>query len=122
MEQRIIKFRVWDEKNIHQLEQIDLKYISQSENEALMQFTGFHDIKGKEVWEGDIVRNSSNVVWWIIWDETMGRWAYSRGGIMEQPFGRTGFGLTYNSSKKLEIIGNIHENPNLLSSESNQIK
>lgn len=81
---------------------------------VLMQFTGLKDKSGKEIYEGDIIQNSAKVTWWIEWDDGKARWAYRRGGISTQAYPRTWFGLTYSSAIKSEVIGNIYENPELL--------
>lgn len=127
---RKIKFRVWDRKNKKMLPVEGICYFQgkdglqirafefenqpEKEDEIFLQNTGILDVKGVEIYEGDIVKNSANVIWWIVWDETKARWAYRRGGIAEQPFGRTGFGLTYNAGRKSEVVGNVYENYVLL--------
>lgn len=69
----------------------------------LMQFTGLKDKNGKEIYEGDIVR-SGEIVCEIIWDET---WCAFRA--------KRGLSLTERINCYVwEIIGNIHETPELL--------
>lgn len=127
---RQVKVKLWDRKNKQMLKEgmtfyqdpsgLKLQAFSfegqpESEDEVLLEYTGIVDVRGVEICEGDLVRNSAGVIWWIVWDETKARWAYRRGGIAEQPFGRTGFGLTYTSGSKVEVVGNLFENPDLLS-------
>jgi hypothetical protein len=66
-----------------------------------MQFTGLHDKNGKEIYEGDIVKSGNftdSVIYW-----------------------RCGFGtgegqdFTPLDQNVIEVIGNIYENPELLS-------
>lgn len=74
----------------------------------IMQYTGLKDRLGKEIWEGDIIKhymgdslqtNPSVVKWnsdggWSPWLEFEGD--------------------SYTRVSKAEVIGNIHENPELL--------
>lgn len=82
-----------------------------------LQFTGLLDKNGKEIYEGDIVRDSvdSNAEE-IVFDKT--KWV--RSGISWKRFmTRDGDPYTtdlweYTARKELEVIGNIHENPELI--------
>jgi uncharacterized phage protein (TIGR01671 family) len=112
---RQIKFRAWDGKQmtmdffitsegiIFQAHYNNTPTIKPDYN--LMQYTGLKDTKGKEIYEGDILTsiNSSNIV--VCWDEIPGRWV----GHDKKHFNEDLY--YYNCG---EIIGNIHENPELL--------
>ena len=73
----------------------------------VMQFTGLHDKNGKEIYEGDIVENNNEV--WDIYYSDDGAWKMGLNG------NRTNNDhLFLLEPLHSEVIGNIYENPNLL--------
>ena len=85
--------------------------------ETVGQFTGLDDKNGKEIYEGDVVRDGFNSVRTIKWFDSLG---YDGGGAMHSGFY---FDETYDGRGELnyhnhmtdcEILGNIHENPESL--------
>jgi len=113
---REIKFRAWDD---YKREMIPVKGIRQYPtggwsawdgetevlpcNVILMQFTGLLDKNGKEIWEGDILSTPAgygyvqylNGAWYLCWPD--GGDTTLHGCPLE----------------RLEVIGNIYENPEL---------
>ena len=86
----------------------------------LMQYTGFRDKNGKEIYEGDIVKYKNEVNDEIItpieWSNECSGWFANRGGrladlIHEQTIIRK---KQFKEVDYPEIIGNIYENPELL--------
>ena len=117
---REYKFRAWD--NYHQeminWEQYKTELVSDDFVEhgkgplTIMQYTGLKDINGKEIYEGDIVKNTTQQsylgqTYEVTWNEN---WACYQ--LMDN-------GLTSNiplsqDFMSYEVIGNIYENPELI--------
>lgn len=120
---RIIKFRVWAAGQIWRLHSLDFgnndslgARVNVSRNGSLgfpleavslEQFTGFTDKKGKEIYEGDIVQ-AGDYRLEIEFDEGQ----FGAAILVEQG----NFYSLYHLStfKVFEVIGNIHENSELL--------
>ena len=133
---RQIKFRAWDEKNkkisiVEKINfltgEIDTELCLDNENELIiMQFTGLLDKNGKEIYEGDIVRAQGQfnqylqVVEFHNSAETSGRgWVgvnkiIEANPITKSPRENIERFSYFSWPSHWEIIGNIHENPELL--------
>ena len=78
-----------------------------TEDIELMQYTGLKDIRGKEIYEGDIV-TLHNSRYKVIFNTEEARFDLRDDEFeMNIPF-------TNNNNERMEIIGNIYENPELL--------
>ena len=116
---REIKFRAWDEIGKCYRSHEDpltiqmLVFKQQLERGVLEQFTGLHDKNGKEIYEGDIVRGTTE----YFVTEVTGVIVF--GGMAFNASNNNGWFFTVTSPEiqqlsELEVIGNIHENPDLL--------
>lgn len=129
MTQREIKFRAWNRKiKVFIYWTLDQMFKTKSVTDEefgdndWMQFTGLHDRNGKEIYEGDVVKGyipnvtlePSEVISSIYFEE--GSFIFSKSN--DEPI--TLREIIKISNKKeckflgLEIIGNIHDNPELL--------
>ena len=82
--------------------------------ETLCQFTGLCDTNGKEIYEGDILRfgNSPSGVCEVKWNESL--CAFCIRFYFENNLGVKPLGAWQECEKNIEIIGNIHDNPEIL--------
>lgn len=93
------------------------------ENVVLMQSTGLHDKNGKEIYEGDILQKnwtiSSPELCAVSWDEKMaGFRVKGLDAVYNDILGVVVSGGMRNvpeNTHNIEVIGNIYENPELLS-------
>jgi hypothetical protein len=76
------------------------------EEAHLMEYTGLHDKNGREIYEGDVVKNEYGKVMEVQYDPRSAAF-----GVGDYYFGTIG------SGKTLEVIGNIFENPELLEAQ-----
>jgi len=109
---REIKFRAWDIKYKRWADDsltFAIGRLSESAEEKgyiLEQFTSLLDSNGKEIYEGDIVKNKNGSFGEVFYDQEHWRFGYRNGWahpIEGMP-----------NPRKSEVIGNIHENQDLL--------
>lgn len=123
---REIKFRVWHKTQKQMFTKLYLDFSGRigmwdcRETEIqfdnypfleLMQYTGLNDVKGKEIYEGDIVRYIDNR-----YETAFGGNKLRLDKIEWNNDGCCFFPMLYYCSDIL-IVGNIYENPELLRSE-----
>jgi uncharacterized phage protein (TIGR01671 family) len=126
---RIVKYRVWDKykKQMYPVAEISFgddgsaltiviqpapksKYyraLVHGENCELLEYTGLNDVAGKEIYEGDVVRFGLD-------DEKfdrIGAIGYSFAEFTIVSLARKYPDVRLSDTTRLEIIGNIYENP-----------
>ena len=127
---REIKFRAWDKEYEEYMNGYDvlLKYngsvisryalvtfdTDMPVNVIIEQYTGLEDKNGKEIYEGDIVLDyyDGDDAFVVEWDKDTASFRLTgTDNIASVSFDN------FYSDKDLEVIGNIHENPELLGGE-----
>jgi uncharacterized phage protein (TIGR01671 family) len=115
---RPIKFRAWDkvERKMLYFDLYNINCYIQEFNEALLDglefnlFTGLKDRNGKEIWEGDLIKNNTSRICEVTWCKREGAWDAE---VVKATGYADGF-LPEKWKYCIEVIGNIYEHSDLL--------
>lgn len=140
MEQRVIKFKVWDNVKKRFYHPCDNRYdtaitfsgdkwdcfshfrgtidelVNSSDNSVLLQFAGLHDKNGKEIYEGCIISNVDNKsykfgsIGVVRYESDYGGFIVEGKYSINQHHSNLDCDLAYECA----VIGNIFEHPHLL--------
>lgn len=113
-----IKFRAWDaEENkfwyftLQEILERRMSYRGSWDDKILRcektQYIGLNDKNGKEIYEGDILKDEFDRKFYVYWVSNEARFAIRQKNRKSEYF------MVINHLK-IEVIGNIYENPDLL--------
>lgn len=135
---REIKYRIWDEKVKRYVQDEDWYYLSDDgelwniysyyyemskdlcdpERYIIEQYTGLKDKNGKEIYEGDVVRTHFSFGHEVTQEPFIIKWNKERAMFEGSKPIENDYLVTFSFFPEqrflYEIIGNIHENPELL--------
>ena len=115
---REIKFRLWSDAlkvmyspnseigHLWSIKEAPNGNIKVDDGDVLMQFTGMHDCDGVEIYEGDIFGNENMPNRYVVFED--GKFCFNKVHSQGADV------LSQDRIGRLRVIGNIYENPELL--------
>ena len=102
------------EQQLHELRGESYSLLSLNDV-VVEQFTGLTDCKGKEIWEGDIVkRGMAGPTQEVYYDDTHAWFCYKTGDRAQSIGDSLRWSSGIGNHIEGEVLGNIHEHPDLL--------
>lgn len=92
----------------------ELRYTMLVDPETVGQYTGLKDKNGKRIFEGDVVRIEDDIPMSPFCDGMVGKVEYSECGYFVVPKDLMETAGLFNECSVIEVIGNIHDNPEML--------
>jgi hypothetical protein len=87
------------------------RFVEEGQPVELMQYTGFHDKIGKEIYDGDILSKK----WVVEWENERGFWV-----IFNPALHYCALGEGLYAVPELEVVGNIYENMELWETDKDE--
>ena len=94
----------WGEKRTYHP---DNRWTLSPDGVVIMQYTGLKDSRGREIYEGDVVKDAGGRIMQVFWNELTHGWWFQEGDTHIDHINLNG----------LQVVGNIHEHPELLQHE-----
>jgi uncharacterized phage protein (TIGR01671 family) len=106
------KFRAWHKecKGYYYFDLYNLKKhsLDEFEDDDIEQSTGLKDNNGMSIYEGDVLKDHRGDVCIVVWDKDIASFTLIKTDL------KTYYSPIDTDITNFEIIGNIHENPELL--------
>lgn len=112
---REIKFRAWDKHKrtmfVFPMDDYNTGDFFENDSFEVMQYTGLKDRNGKDIYENDVVKYRVSLIP-LVEEKRVVVWYHSGFGFKNVE-GEDG-AILYLPTEKIEVIGNVHKNPELL--------
>ena len=100
---------VGDNYHIIEEEGTEAHEYNEVDEESVGQFTGLHDKLGNEVYEGDLLSRNTGLTYQVYWNNNESGFNMKNTSWADDDCPMN----FYNVEERFEVIGNIHDNPEL---------
>lgn len=111
---REIKFRFWNDNDKKMYYPVNPTLVNPMGNDVWLQYTGLKDKNGVEIYEGDILTKNPRYKYKVIYRDEWGKYVLQALFWSEKEDRERPIYLAIMQCPRMEVIGNIYENPELL--------